>query len=339
MNSKVWNPPNRFDPVAIEWEEPPPSAKLKVIEDDTQGILSHNDSPDVPFTWSVNPYRGCTHACAYCYARPSHEYLGYGAGSDFERLIVVKRRAAELLREAFDAPSWKGETVHFSGITDCYQPLERRFALTRACLEVCAEYRNPVSIITRSPLITRDLDVIGRLHELNAVSVTFSIPIPDPVVQRAIEPGAPPPAARLAAMKVLSDAGIPVGVNVAPIIPGLTESMIPDALQEARANGARWASPILLRLPGAVAPVFEARVREAMPDRADRILNSITRMRSGHLNDPRFGFRKRGHGPAWDAVENLFRIWHDRLGFEGHPAARAETPFRRPGEGRQLGMF
>ena len=223
----VRNPPNRFSPVEIEWEEPPPAAKIEVIEDHSQGALSRNDSPDIPFTYSVNPYRGCTHACAYCYARPTHEYLGFGAGTDFERKITVKLRAPELLTEAFEAPSWTGEPVCFSGVTDCYQPLERRYRLTRRCLEVAATYRNPVQIITRSPLITRDLDVLGALNEHGAISVTFSLPILDPALAAALEPGAPPPSARLRAMAVLAQAGVLIGVSLGPLIPGINDSGIP----------------------------------------------------------------------------------------------------------------
>lgn len=339
--SRISNPPNRFTGVSLHWEEEPPPATLRVVEDDTQGALAHNDSPDVGFSWSVNPYRGCgcTHACAYCYARPTHEYLGYGAGTDFDRVIVVKRRAPALLREAFLAPGWAGEPVAFSGVTDCYQALERRYELTRSCLQVAAAFRNPVVIITRSPLIVRDLDVLGELAQHHAVKVTFSIPIPDPEVQRKLEPGAPAPMARLQAMAALATAGVPVGVSVAPIIPGVNDRTIPDALRLAREHGARWAWPIGLRLPGAVATVFEERLRAALPDRADRVLAGVRRMRDGQLNDPRFGDRMRGTGPVWEATEALFRLWHTKLGFEKPPPFPDPSPFRRPGEGRQIGLF
>lgn len=339
MSSRVWNPPNRFDPVSIEWEEPPPPARLKVVEDDTHGIIAHNNSPDVGFEWSVNPYRGCTHACAYCYARDTHAYLGYGAGSDFERIIVVKRRAPALLREAFDAKSWKGELVCFSGVTDCYQPLERRYELTRGCLAVCAEYRNPVSIITRSPIVARDIDVLSALNQHDAIAVSVSIPILDAAMQRKIEPGAPPPAARLAAIGALAAAGIPVGVSISPIIPGINESSIPETLRAAREQGARWAWKIPLRLPGAVAEVFETRLREALPDRADRVMNGIRRMRGGEVNDPRLGSRMKGQGASWEATDALFQLWHERLGYEKRAARTGPSPFRRPGQGLQLGLF
>lgn len=335
----AWNPPNRFSPVEIDWEEPPPPARIEVVEDHTQGALSHNDSPDIPFSWSVNPYRGCTHACAYCYARPTHEFLGYGAGTDFERVLVVKLRAAALLEQALRAASWKGEPICFSGVTDPYQPLERRYGLTRSCLEVCARYRNPVSIITRSPLITRDLDLLGALNEHQAVIVNISIPITDPELARLIEPGAPPPSARLRAIELLAGAGIPVGVNVAPLIPGLNDEGVAEALKLSRAAGARWAHSQLVRLPGAVGPVFEARLREALPLRADRVMRRIAEARDGALNDPRFHDRMKGHGQSWEATMQLMRLWRGRLGFEEAPKAPVPSPFRRPGEGQQQRLF
>ncbi len=341
MFNREWNPPNRFDPVVVEWEEEAPKARLEILEDRTKGVLATNDSPDIPFTWSLNPYRGCTHACAYCYARPFHEFLGMGAGSDFERKIVVKLEAPRLLEEHFRKPSWTGEHVVFSGVTDCYQPLERRYGLTRACLEVCARFRNPVSLITRSPLVTRDLDVLGRLAEHRAVGVSFSIPIADRKIQQALEPGAAPPDLRFAAMRSLAEAGIPVGVSISPIVPGLNDRGIPEVLERAREAGATWAWMILLRLPGAVAQVFEARLREALPDRADAVMAKIRRMRGGRTNESHFGERMRGRDddPAWDIVRQLFDVWHQKLGFGEGFRAPDPSPFRRPDDGPQLGLF
>ncbi len=340
MFNQQWNPPNRFDGLSIEWDEAPPKARLEVLEDHTRGVVSHNDSPDIGFDWSVNPYRGCTHACAYCYARPSHELLGWGAGSDFERRIVVKLRAPELLEARLRSTSWKGELLAFSGVTDCYQPLERRYALTRACLEACARFRQPVSIVTRSPRVVRDVDVLRALAPHDAVSVTISLPILDDEVVRALEPGAPSPRARLGAIRALSDAGVPVGISVGPVIPGLSDRDLPEILRLARQAGARWAWPVALRLPGAVAQVFEARLRERLPERADRVMAAIRRMRGGALNDPRFGSRMRGSDdPSWQAVQQLFALWHRKLGFADPWRAPSPSPFRRPGEGRQLGLF
>ena len=333
--SLVSNPPHRFDPVEIEWEEGAPKARLEVSEDDTKGALSHDDL----FGWTCNPYRGCTHACAYCYARRYHEYLGLGAGTDFERKLVVKRRAPDLLAEAFAAPSWKGEPVSFSGVTDCYQPLERRYRLTRACLEVAADHRNPVTILTRSGLVTRDLDVLRRLHAHGAVAVTFSVPVVDAELQRAIEPGAPSPAVRFAAMRTLADAGIPVGVSLAPIVPGLSDSGIPETLERAREAGARWAWRDLVRLPGSVAVVFEERLREALPHRADGVLAKIRRLHGGELDDPRFGSQipELETDASWQLVEQMFRVWTKRLGYGESWRAPEPSPFRRPS--RQLGLW
>jgi DNA repair photolyase len=324
----AWNPPNRFDPTEIVWEEAPPPASLQVVADDTRDILSHNHSPDIPFSWSVNPYRGCTHACAYCYARPTHEYLALGAGTDFERVIHVKTRAGELLRAALTKPSWSGEPIAFAGVTDAWQPLERKYRLTPACLQACAEVNQPVLCITRSPLVVRDADLLGGLAKIGAASVTISLPILEPAIQRALEPGAPPPSARLRAIQALAAAGVPVGVSVSPIIPGLNDRMIPDILRATRDAGATFAFWIQLRLPGAVAAVFEKRLREQLPDRADAVLARIRRARGGSLNDPRFGSRMRGSDEPSRLIGDVFRLWHDRLGFG--PAPELGRTFRRP---------
>src|SRR2546428_9101507 len=207
----ISNPPNPWLSTEVEYLDEIPPAKLEVYEDHTREILAHNDSPDVGFSWSVNPYRGCFHACAYCYARPTHEYLGLGAGTDFERKITVKPQAPQLLREAFERPSWKGELVVFSGVTDCYQPLEASYRLTRGCLEVCAEYRNPAGIITKSPLIERDLDVLQQLQRDARVSVSVSIPIWDRGHAHAIEPYVATPQRRMKAIERLAAAGLDVG--------------------------------------------------------------------------------------------------------------------------------
>ena len=339
----VANPPNPFQTGELEWEGPPPPVALQVLEDHTRSILSRNDSPDIGFDWSVNPYRGCMHACAYCYARPSHQYLDLGAGTDFDRRIVIKPRAPELLREAMSRPSWKGDLIVFSGNTDCYQPLEASYRLTRRCLEVCAEARNPVSVITKAALIERDADLLARLAREATCVVTLSVPFIDPDVARKVEPFAPTPARRLAAMQRLSAAGVPVAVNVAPIIPGLNDSEIPRILEAAHAAGARHAGFILVRLPGAVAPVFEARIREAFPQRADRILHRIQDCRGGNATDSRFGARMRGQGPYWQAIDALFRKTCARLGMAigdtGQPPAPTRSTFRRPSNGSQLGLF
>ena len=260
----IANPPNPWATTEVEYLEGAPEVKLEVFEDQTRQILAKNDSPDVGFTFSVNPYRGCFHACAYCYARPSHEYLSLGAGTDFDRKIMVKLRAAELLRAAFAKKSWRKETVVFSGVTDCYQPLEASYRLTRGCLEVCVEHANPAAIITKSALIERDVDVLLQLARVASVFVTISIPFWDPERARAIEPYVPTPARRLRVIETLARAGLSVGVNVAPIIPGLNDQDIP---QDIGRRARRGCNPGGLRAR-ATAGVGEAGVRAAAARRA-----------------------------------------------------------------------
>ncbi len=333
-----WNPPNRFEGIDIAWEVPPPKARLHVTEDHTKGILARNRSPDVEFDWSVNPYRGCTHACAYCYARTFHELLGFGAGADFERRIVVKTRAPGLLAEAFERPSWRGDRIAFCGGTDGYQPLERRYELTRRCLEVCARYRNPVVVVTRSPLVVRDIDVLRQLAEHQAVAVTVSVPVLDREIVRALEPGAPPPEERLEAVRALAEAGIPVGLSVAPVIPGLNDRTLPQVLRAGREAGAGWAWFSLLRLPGAVEEVFQRRLRDRLPDRADGVWAKL--LRTGVVGRAAaFGERMRGPegDPSWQAVRELFALWHAKLGYGERWNPPNPGPFRRPTA--QLGLW
>src|SRR6478735_424262 len=275
------NPPNPWSSTDVEYLEGTPEVRLEVYEDHTRQILSKNDSPDIGFTWSVNPYRGCFHACAHCYARPSHEYLSLGAGTDFDRKIVVKPEAPALLREAFDRKSWRGELVVFSGVADCYQPLEASYRLTRGCLEVCAEYRNPVGIITKAPLIERDIDVLKRLQEVARVGVSVSVPFWDPDKARAVEPFVATPQRRIKTIARLAAAGIDVGVNVAPVIPGLGDEDMAEILTAAAAAGAKRAGFIFLRLPGPVKDVFQERIRANLPLRAERILSRVREARKG----------------------------------------------------------
>jgi DNA repair photolyase len=327
------NPPNPWATTDVEYlEGEAPNAPLEIYEDRTRGILAHNDSPDVGFSWSVNPYRGCFHACAYCYARPSHEYLSFGAGTDFERKIVVKTRAAELLREAFDAPNWKGELVAFSGVTDCYQPLEASYKLTRGCLEACLEYRNPVAIITKAPLVERDIELLQELSRVTRVGVSVSVPFWDEQKARAIEPFVTTPARRIRTIERLARAGLRVGVMVAPIIPGLNDEDIGNVLRAARDAGARWAGSVLLRLPGPVKEVFEQRLRASLPLRADRVLSRIRETRGGKMYDARFGVRGKGEGAYAGAIQALFEQTAKALGMETRSVGdeEAETTFQRP---------
>jgi DNA repair photolyase len=341
---EMWNPPNPWASTEVEWLGEAPKVALKVFEDATRGILAHNDSPDVGFEWSVNPYRGCQHACAYCYARPTHEYLDFGAGTDFETRIVVKPDAARLLREAFEREAWKGELVVFSGVTDCYQPLEASLRLTRGCLEVCAEYRNPVGIITKAPLIERDVDVLVRLATEARVKVSVSIPFFDQEVARAIEPQVATPARRLRTVEALARAGVPVGVMVAPIIPGLSDADMPKVLEAAAEAGAATAGYVLLRLPGSVKAVFEERLRERLPLRAERVLARVRETHDGELYDPRWGHRQRGEGEYARMIATLFDVTCRRVGLNrastGEDLVGAPTTFRRPPKkGDQLGLF
>ncbi|ATB49186.1 PA0069 family radical SAM protein [Corallococcus macrosporus] len=325
------NPPNPWASTAVEYLDEIPPSKLEVFEDHSRQVLSHNDSPDVGFNWSVNPYRGCLHACAYCYARPTHQYLDLGAGTDFETKLVVKPRAPELLREAFEKPSWKGETVVFSGVTDCYQPLEASLRLTRGCLEVCAAYRNPVGIITKGVLIERDLDVLQRLARDARLWVSISLPFHNAELARAMEPYAASPMRRLLTIRRLTEAGIDVAVSVAPIIPGLNDEDIHRVLAAAREAGATRAHHTLVRLPGPVKDVFAERLRAKLPLRAERVLHRIRETRGGELNDSRFKHRMRGDGLYAETIHRLFQTAARKVGLRGsYITEDAPDTFRRP---------
>lgn len=336
------NPPNPYLSAHREWLEPPPDARLEIYEETSGSILSRNDSPDLPFTWSVNPYRGCQHACCYCYARPYHEYLGLGAGTDFETKLVVKRNAAQLLRKALTRPSWKRETIHFSGITDCYQPIEASYGLTRACLEVCVDLKNPAAVVTKSFLVVRDADVLADLNRRARATVYLSIPFADEEMARQIEPQAPSPARRFEAVRRLHEAGVPVGVFLSPIIPGLNDKDIPRILQQAAQAGALSASLMPLRLPGSVEQVFLERLREVMPLRVKRIIRGLRDIRCGQTDDARFGYRMRGEGPYWESIRALFDVSCSQYGFDKPDSCEScegipEAPYRpAPAEQRQL---
>lgn len=336
----ISNPPHRWSTERIEWDDdtPPPLAGLEIFEEDAVSILSENTSPDIGFKYSLNPYRGCQHACSYCYARPTHGYWDFGAGTDFERKIVVKVNAPEKLRERFMKRSWKGELVVFSGNTDCYQPLEADYELTRRCLLVCLEFRNPVGLITKGTLIRRDIDILKDLHREARVTAHISISFDDDEMARKIEPGAPSSTARFRTIRMLADAGIPVGVSMSPIIPGLNDSQIAGVLERARDSGATTAFRVLLRLPAEVKTIFSERLREEYPDRANKVLNGVRAARKGKLYDSTFGDRMTGDGPRWEAVEWLFRKTCDRLGLNAR-TYEADTPttFHRPE--KQIRLF
>jgi len=341
---RVHNPPNPWHSSYVEWiDAPPPVADLEIYEESAKTIVSENDSPDLGFRFSVNPYRGCFHACAYCYARPTHQYWDFGAGTDFERKIIVKINAPEKLRETFLKKSWNGDRIVFSGNTDCYQPLEVSYQLTRGCLEVCREFRNPVGLITKSALIRRDATLIGEIAKAAQAFVHISIPFCDAAMARKIEPNAPSPAARFAAIRELADAGVPVGVAVAPVIPGLNDSQLAEILERAKEAGATAAFRVMLRLPAEVKDVFLERLKVEYPDRYSKVVNAVLEMRGGKLYDSRFGERGRGSGERWEAIQWLFDLSCKRLGLNVRDEMKYPAPpptFTRPlQKGQQMELF
>jgi len=336
------NPKNRFErlefvPEPQDGEEEEPSPRTQFIEDDTQSILTRNDSPDVPFTYSFNPYRGCEHGCAYCFARPTHEYLGFSAGLDFETKIVVKVRAPELLRKELSSPKWKPQTIALSGVTDCYQPIERKLELTRRCVAVLAEFRNPVSVITKNHLVTRDLDLYRELAAHQAVRINISITTLDARLAKKLEPRASPPLRRLRAVEQLAEAGVPVCVLMAPCIPGLNDHEMLNIFTAAANAGARDAGFTALRLPGAVAGIFAQWLDTHAPDKKEKILNRVREMRGGKLNDPRFGSRMRGAGFYAEQMAAMYKVAWKAAGFAGNAGFQLSAAgFRAPREQLQL---
>jgi len=310
------------------------------LPDDSRSIVSENDSPDVPFRYSVNPYRGCEHGCSYCYARPYHEYLGLNAGIDFETQIFVKQQAPQLLQDWLARDEWQPEGICFSGVTDCYQPCERNFELTRQLLEVCAACRQPVTIITKNALVVRDLDLLQQLAASDCVHVNISLTTLDAGLARRLEPRTSSPTARLRAIRDLSEAGVPVRVMTAPIIPGLNDSEIPALLGAAAAAGARHASFVLLRLPLTVRPVFLDWLERVEPLKKDRVVALIQSVRGGELNSAAFGERMRGTGPFADQIRQTFRVFARKHGLDQPLPPLATDHFARPQPTRgQLRLF
>lgn len=338
------NPANRFDPIAFDvdgdWLDMPaderPSPQTTFLRDTSRTIIATNDSPDVGFTHSINPYRGCEHGCIYCYARPGHEYLGMSAGLDFETKIMVKENAPELLRKELSAKSWKPETLSISGVTDCYQPAEKRFRLTRRCLEVLHEFRNPAALITKNHLVTRDVDLLAEMARENRAMVMLSVTTLDADVARVMEPRTSSPRRRLEAIRTLTDAGVPVGVMVAPIIPGLTDHEVPAILTAAADAGARCAGYVPVRLPFAIAQLFEDWLGRHFPDRKEKVLNRIRSMRGGKLNDANFVSRMRGEGVWAEQLKTMFDLAKRKAGLT--QSIELDTSrFRVPGS--QMGLF
>ena len=356
MNSPVpgrgatLNPANRFerlvvapDPDYAEFDEhgvpvERPAPRTQFFEDASESILNRYDSPDLGTGWGLNPYRGCEHGCAYCFARPFHDYLGWSSGLDFESRILVKTRAPALLREELSSRRWRPETIAMSGVTDCYQPAERRFRLTRACLEVMAEFRQPVGIITKNFLVTRDLDLLAELARFGCASVFVSVTTLDADLAGKLEPRAARPEHRLRAIRLLADAGVPVGAMVAPTIPGLTDHEMPAILEAVAAAGARRAGYVVLRLPHSVKEVFLGWLDAHAPSRKERVLSRLRELHGGRLYDASFGARLRGQGVFAEQIKQLFEVSARRAGLNREEIKLSTAHFRRPG-GTQLELL
>lgn len=333
--------PNRFEKTHseldlehLEWDDEYRNGlndrPIEYLTDTSKSIVSENNSPDIPFRYSINPYRGCIHGCSYCYARNSHEYLGFNAGLDFETKIVVKHNAPELFREFLSNDAWKPEEVVFSGVTDCYQPAERQFRLTRQCLEVALESRLPIGIVTKNALVVRDLDLLRDMASLNLVNVNISITTLDPELARAMEPRTSIPSARLRAVKMLSEAGVPTRVMVAPIIPGLNDAEIPSILAAAKDAEAFAAASLLLRLPLTVEPVFREWLGRTQPLKLEKVERLIRETRDGKLNNSEWGKRMTGSGPIAEQIRKLFKVFVKKYGLDRKLPPRDFSQFQPP---------
>ncbi len=339
------NPPNRFEAISYSpdpevWgQEGIPQPATQLLRDPARTILSYNESPDVGFTVSLNPYRGCEHGCIYCYARPTHEWLGFSAGLDFETRILVKEEAPRLLQEALASPSWQPQVIALSGVTDPYQPVERQLRLTRRCLEVLAAWRNPVAIVTKNALVARDSDLFAELAQVEAVAVFVSVTTLDPRLARVMEPRASAPSRRLAAITCLAQAGVPVGVMVAPVIPGLTDHEVSAILQAAAQAGAQFAGHTIVRLPHSVSDLFTQWLEAHYPERKNKVLNRIRAIRLGKLNDPRWHTRMRGQGMFAESIHALFTAACRKAKLSLAGPKLSVAAFRRPGADAQLSLF
>jgi len=342
-----WSPANRFEKLHVDVndldvvdfdpdEGERPRRETQFFRDGTKTIITHNNSPDVGFETSLNPYRGCEHGCIYCYARPTHEYLGFSAGLDFESKIMVKTNAPELLRAELERPGWKPQVLVMSGVTDPYQPIENNLRITRGCLEVLTKFRSPVAIITKNRLVTRDADILRELANYNAVAVNISVTSLDPKLQRVLEPRTSSPEARLDTISQLRAAGIPVGVMVAPVIPGLTEHEVPKIVEACARAGAQFAGYTIVRLPWAVAPLFEHWLEEHFPDRKEKVLGRIRDLRGDRLNNSQWHTRMTGEGIFAEQIASLFEVGCRRAGIGERPKLSI-TAFRRTRE--QLALF
>ena len=349
------NPEGRFEQIAREafddgWGQPPvaetaglslPALETHVTVEYAKSIISRNDSPDIPFTQSINPYRGCEHGCIYCYSRPSHAYLNLSPGVDFETRLFAKVNAAELLRRELARPGYQCEVISLGANTDPYQPLEREYKITRGILEVLAACGHPVGIVTKSAMIERDIDILAPMARKNLVSVFISLNNLDHDLARRLEPRCPAPARRLEAMRRLSAAGIPVGVLVAPVIPFLTDHQIAPVLEAAYRAGARSAGYVLMRLPWEVKDLFRNWLETHYPLKAKHVMSRVREMRGGRDNDPDFGSRMRGSGEFAELLCRRFEIVCERRGYNSGQRNRSldTTRFRRPLLDGQLALF
>jgi DNA repair photolyase len=330
------NPRNRYEPLHVDpdpdldADREPGAAPTLFYRDASRTALAENNSPDVGFRFSLNPYRGCEHGCPYCFARPSHEYLGFSAGLDFERRIMVKENAPELLRKELSSPRWEPQVVALSGNTDCYQPVERRLGITRRCLEVFIEFRNPISAITKSSLVARDAELFAELARDGAAHVLFSVTSLDPELARRMEPRAARPDRRLEAMSTLARAGVPVGVMIGPVIPGLNDAEIPRILEAAARAGAQSGSWVLVRLAKPLDELFDAWLAEHYPERRERVLARIRDTRGGRISDPRFFHRQRGSGEYAEQIAALFEVAARKHGLDRRLPPLETAAFRRP---------
>lgn len=337
------NPKNRFESIERVPEPPEdaddiPSPYTQFFPDHSKSLIAYNDSPDVGFDASINPYRGCEHGCVYCYARPTHEYLGFSAGLDFETKIMVKEDAPELLRKELSNPKWKPQLVALSGNTDCYQPVEKQKQLTRRCLEVFCEFRNPVVIVTKNHLVTRDVDVLAQMAKYHCIAVTLSLSTLDHKLSSLMEPRASRPARRLDAIRQLAESGVPVGYLQAPMIPGLTDSEAPAIAMAAAKAGATFSGYVALRLPFAVKELFEQWLEQHFPDKKEKILHRVREIRGGKLNDPNFQSRMRGEGIYAEQMAELFQLARKKSGITERWPKLTTEHFRRP-EKDQLSLF
>lgn len=344
------DPPNRFERLRrhealeqVAWDDEYLVERLdrpiEYLADESQSIVSENDSPDIPFRYSVNPYRGCAHGCAYCYARNTHEYLGMNAGLDFETKILVKFDAPKLLKEFLARASYQPDTIVFSGVTDCYQPAEREFQLTRQCLQLAHDCCQPIGMITKNALVARDSDLLQAMAARRLVQVNLSITTLDPELARDMEPRTSTPAARLRAVRLLTDLGIPVRVMVAPLIPGLNDHEVPAIMSAAKEAGALDVRYILLRLPLTVQPVFHEWLHRTRPAQAQKIESLIQQTRGGKSNDSSWGQRMTGSGPMAEYLRAMFRLFRNKHGFGELPKLDASQFIPPASRGGQMHLF